>query len=144
MTSVYNYEWNQGEDLTISIVYKSGPTGAAVPVDLTLYAFRMDIVGPNGKALSILNDEAIADTDPFTAGNQGDSTYEVTLGSAGQITINLSRALTLPGGAFYPYLTANPSVVKFSYDMFLRDGTNKQKKVLMGSITISKSVTKWQ
>lgn len=143
MTSTYNYDWNQGEDLTINIVYKSGPTGAAVPVDLTSYKFRMDIVGPNGKALTVLNDEAIADTDPFTAGSQGDTTYEVVLDNAGGIVINLSRALTLPGGVLYPYLTANPAVVKFSYDMFLRDATNKQKKILMGSLTISKSVTKW-
>ena len=143
MTATYDYEWNQGEDLTISIVYKSGPTEAAVPVDLTSYAFRMDFVGPNGKALTVLNDEAITDTDPFTAGNQGDTNYEVTMTNVGGITINLSRALTLPGGAFYPYLTANPSTVRFSYDMFLRDATNKQKKILAGTISISKSVTKW-
>lgn len=143
MVATQDYSWNQGEDLTISITYKSGPVGAAVPVDLTSYAFRMDIVGSNGKVLSVLNDEAIVDTDPFTAGNQGDTTYEVTMTNAGGITINLPRAMTLPGGVFYPYLNANPSVVSFSYDMFLRDNTNKQRKILAGTISISKSVTKW-
>jgi|SRR6478735_957188 len=144
MVATQDYEWNQGEDLVISLVYKSGPAGSPVAVDLTAYAFRMDIVGPNGKTLSVLNDEAIADTDPNTAGNQGDTNYEVTLGSAGQITINLSRNLTLPGGPFYPYLNANPAFVEFNYDMFLRDATNKQRKILAGTIVVSKSYTKWQ
>ncbi len=143
MVATQDYEWGQGEDLTISLVYKSGPAGAAVPVDMTNYAFRMDIVGPNGKALTVLNDEAITDTDPFTAGNQGDTNYEVTLGNAGQITISLARNLTLPGGAFYPYLNANPSQVEFNYDMFLRDATNKQRKIMAGTIVVSKSYTRW-
>ena len=115
MAATYNYEWNQGEDLLIALVYKSGPVGAAEPVDLNLYSFRMDIVSPDGKVLSVVNDDAIADTDPYTPGAQGDSgPYEVTLSSTGEIRIDLSRALTLPGGVFYKYINANPPVKTFS------------------------------
>lgn len=144
MTATYDYTWNQGEDLTISLIYKSGPAGSEAAVDLTLYALRMDIAAPNGKILTVLNDESIADTDPYTAGSQADTNYEVTLGAAGQISISLSRALTLPGGAFERYLNANPAQTTFSYDIFLRDAGSKQSKILYGTITLVKSVTKWQ
>jgi hypothetical protein len=143
MAATYNYEWNQGEDFLIALVYKSGPVGSAEPVDLNLYSFRMDIVAPNGKVLSVVNDETIADTDPYVAGAQEDATYEVTMNNLGEIRIDLSRALTLPGGAFYKYLNANPSVKTFSYDMFLRDNNGKQKKIMAGTITIERSVTHW-
>lgn len=144
MAATYNYEWNQGEDLLIALVYKSGPVGEAVPVDLNLYSFRMDIVAPDGKVLTVANDDAIADADPYTPGNQPDSSpYEVTMDNAGNIRIDLSRALTLPGGTFYKYLNANPAVKTFSYDMFLRDNNGKQKKIMAGTITIERSVTHW-
>lgn len=143
MAATYNYEWNQGEDLLIALVYKSGPVGSSEPVDLSLYSFRMDIVAPNGKVLSVINDDSIADTDPYQAEAQGDTSYEVTMNNVGEIRIDLSRALTLPGGAFYKYLTANPAVKTFSYDMFLRDNNGKQKKIMAGTITIERSVTHW-
>lgn len=143
MAATYNYEWNQGEDLLIALVYKSGPIGEAVPVDLNLYAFRMDIVGPDGKVLTVANDENIADSDPYTTGNQPDTQYEVTLKNTGEIRIDLSRALTLPGGVFYKYLSSNPPVRTFSYDMFLRDNNGKQKKIMAGTITVERSVTHW-
>lgn len=143
MAATYNYEWNQGEDLLIALVYKSGPVGSAEPVDLNLYSFRMDIVAPDGKVLTVSNDDTISDTDPYTPGAQEDSTYEVTMNNLGEIRIDLSRALTLPGGAFYKYLTANPAVKNFSYDMFLRDNNGKQKKIMAGTITIERSVTHW-
>jgi hypothetical protein len=143
MASTYDYEWDQGADLTINLVYKEGPEGATVVVDLTAYKFRMDVVAPDGKVLSVLNDEAIADADAFTTGSQADNAFEVTLGSSGQIAITLSRALTLPGGAFYNYINANPSQNVFSYDMFLRTDTTVQKKILSGTITVNKSLTIW-
>lgn len=143
MAATYNYEWNQGEDLLIALVYKSGPIGESTPVDLTLYSFRMDIVAPDGKVLTIANDDNIVDSDPYTAGNQDDSVYEVTMDNAGEIRIDLSRSLTLPGGAFYKYISANPSIRTFSYDMFLRDFNGKQKKIMGGTITIERSVTHW-
>lgn len=143
MAATYNYEWNQGEDLLIALVYKSGPVGESEPVDLNLYSFRMDIVAPNGTVLTVINDDTIADTDPYTAGAQEDAAYEVTMNNLGEIRIDLSRALTLPGGAFYKYLNANPAVKTFSYDMFLRDNNGKQKKIMAGTITIERSVTHW-
>lgn len=143
MAATYNYEWNQGEDLLIALVYKSGPVGSAEPVDLNLYSFRMDIVAPNGKVLSVVNDDTIPDADPYEAGAQEDAAYEVTMNNLGEIRIDLSRALTLPGGAFYKYLNANPAVKTFSYDMFLRDNNGKQKKIMAGTITIERSVTHW-
>lgn len=144
MAASIDYEWEQGDDLTITLTYKAGPAGATVPVDLTTYKFRMDIVAPDGKVLTVLNDEAIVDTDPFTAGNQGDSAnFEVTMDAVGGIVITLSRLNTLPGGVLYNYITANPKQSTFSYDMFLRNAANKQTKILEGSITINKSVTMW-
>ena len=143
MAASQDYEWDQGADLTINLVYKTGPSGATVAVDLTAWKFRMDIVAPDGKVLSVLNDEAIADTDPFTAGAQADNAFEVTLGSAGQITIVLSRALTLPGGALFSYINSNPAQNVFSYDMFLRNASNIQTKILEGSITVNESLTMW-
>ena len=144
MAATYNYEWNQGEDLLIALVYKSGPVGSSVPVDLTNYDFRMDIVAPNGKVLTVANTGDIADADPYTEGAQPEAApYEVTKNNLGEIRIDLSRALTLPGGAFYKYLNANPAVKTFSYDMFLRDNNGKQKKIMAGTITIERSVTHW-
>lgn len=143
MAASVNYEWEQGDDLTIALVYKAGPEGATVPVDLTTYKFRMDVVAPDGKVLTVLNDEAITDTDPFTAGSQADNTFEVTMDAVGGIVITLSRANTLPGGVFWQYITAASNQRVFSYDMFLRNAANKQTKILQGTITINKSVTMW-
>lgn len=151
MAATYNYEWNQGEDLLISLVYKSGPVGSAEPVDLNLYSFRMDIVAPDGKVLTVANDQAITDTNMHDSVVTADNEFEVTLNAPdklgnpviGSIMVELSRSLTLPGGAFYKYLTANPAVKAFSYDMFLRDNKDKQKKILAGTITIERSVTHW-
>lgn len=144
MAASVDYEWDQGADLTINLTYKSGPEGATVPVDLTTWKARMDIVAPDGKVLIVTNDEAIVDVDPFTAGNQGDSAnFEITMNSSGGIVITLSRALTLPGGVLFPYITANPNQNVFSYDLFLRNASNVQTKILEGSITIDKSVTLW-
>lgn len=143
MAASIDYTWEQGDDLTISLVYKTGPEGATVPVDLTGYKFRMDIVAPDGKVVSVLNDEAIADTDPYIAGAQADNSFEVTMDASGNIVISLSRAMTLPGGSLYDYITANPQQNVFAYDMFLRNGSNKQTKILEGSISINKSVTMW-
>ena len=143
MAASMDYEWEQGDDLTISLVYKAGPEGATVPVDLTGYKFRMDIVAADGSVVSVLNDEAITDTDPFITGAQADNTFEVTMDAVGGIVITLTRAMTLPGGALFKYITANPKQNIFTYDMFLRSGANKQTKILEGTITINKSVTMW-
>lgn len=143
MVAIQNYSWGQGEDLQISLVYKSGPIGGEVPVDLALYSLRMDIAGPDGKVLTVLNNASITDTDPNTTGDQTDTNYEVTMNEpdTGGILIELSRALTLPGGSFYRYIQTG--VEDFQYDIFLRDSVGKQIKLIQGTISISKSITQW-
>lgn len=143
MAAVHNFELEQGEDLVIAFVYKTGPEGESVPVNLTSYDFRMDIVAPDGKVLTVLNEEAIEDTDPYVVGAQPDNGFEVTLGATGEVRITLSRALTLPGGVMFKYINANPSVRVFTYDMFLRDNMDMQKKIMGGTITVQGSVTHW-
>lgn len=144
MAESHTYNWNQGTDLVMSLVYKAGPVGSAEPVDLSAYAFRMDIVAPDGSVLIVANDEAIADTDPFVAGAQPDNQYEVTMNTVGEIVVTLNRSLTLPGGAFYKYISAQTPVRTFSYDMMLRDtAIDFQTKILEGTIVISTSVTLW-
>lgn len=144
MVAVNDYTWHQGEDFVIGLVYKTGPEGAEVPVNLTNWSLRMDIAAPDGQIMSILNDDAITDADTHVAGNQLEpSSTEVVLGSAGEVTINLSRSLTLAGGKMYRYVTANPGQNVFFYDVFLRDNTGKQRKILSGNITLIKSVTQW-
>lgn len=143
MAVTYDFNWAQGEDKILSMVYKSGPVGASEPVDLGNHKLRMDIVAPDGKVLTVANDELIDDTDPYVTGAQADSSFEVTLTGTGDIKVELSRALTLPGGPFYTYITSNPPIRTFSYDMFLRDAFGKQKKIMQGTITIERSVTHW-
>ena len=143
MAVTYDFNWAQGEDKILSMVYKSGPVGESEPVDLGNHKLRMDIVAADSRVLVVANDESIADADPYTLGAQPDTDYEVTLSGTGQIQIELSRALTLPGGALYKYITANPPIRVFSYDIFLRDAFEKQKKIMQGTITIERSVTHW-
>lgn len=143
MAVTYDFSWAQGEDKILSMIYKTGPAGDSVPTPLTNYKLRMDIVAPDGKVLSISNDEAIADPDPYTTGEAADNTYEVVLGATGEITIKFSRSLTLPGGSFYKYINANPPVRTFAYDIFLRGSDEAQKKIMQGTITIERSVTHW-
>jgi hypothetical protein len=143
MAVTYDFNWAQGEDKILSMVYKSGPVGSADVVDLGNHKLRMDIVAADNRVLVVTNDESIADTDPYTAGPQADSSYEVTMTGAGLIKIELSRVLTLPGGPLYKYLIANPPIRVFSYDIFLRDAFAKQKKIMQGTITIERSVTHW-
>lgn len=143
MAATYDFNWAQGEDKILAFTYKSGPVGEATPVDLGNHKLRMDIVAPNGKVMTVANDETITDADPYTTGDQPDNAYEVILGATGEISINLSRGLTLPGGPFHPYISANPAIRTFAYDIFLRDASGHQKKIMQGTITIERSVTHW-
>lgn len=143
MVAVYNYNWEQGEDLTLLMVYKQGLPGAETPVNLTGYSLRMDIVTPTGERRFTFNSDAIADVDPVVAGSQADPSIEATLGTDGTISITIPRTLTLPGGELYDDITANPPMLTFNYDVFLRDTNNKQKKLLKGQITVERSYTLW-
>lgn len=146
MAGIQNYTWAQGEDLTMSIIYKSGPIGEEVPVDLTGYSVRMDLALPDGTRIYTFNSDELTDVDPVAEGDQPDTTTEIEtpLGPDGQININVPRSVTLPDGEAYSHINANPPVLIYNYDIFLRDTVGKQKKILMGQISIEKSVTLWQ
>jgi hypothetical protein len=145
-TPTYNYEWEQGADLELRFLYKEGENvGDATPVDLTGYSLRMDIRAGavTGSRVWTFNSEDIADADPDTIGNQPDTTHEATLNADGTIVILVPRALTLDGGSIYQAMTGPSPVTVFPYDIFLRNGSGKQAKILSGNITVSASVTRW-
>lgn len=152
MAQIQNYTWDQGADLEVDLIYKEGATvETAVAIDLsTGYSVRMDIVVPATKErIYTFNSAAIADVDPIAVGAQPDSVIEGTLSSGAGSTPNVSivvpRALTLPTtGPVYLKMTAVPAVIVFNYDIFLRNtGTDKQAKILKGTITIEESYTLW-
>jgi hypothetical protein len=127
----YNWTWQQGEDLIMSLVYKAGPAGAEAPVDLTGYSVRMDLA----HAGAVVHTFNSADLDPETED-------EATLGSDGTIQIVVDRALTLTGGTIEPLIPASGPLV-LTYDMFLRSPSNRQTKILRGTITVESSITQW-
>jgi len=151
MAQIANFTWPQGEDLDIKLIYKEGPVGSEVVIDLSSgYTLRMDITaGAIKERVYTFNTASIADVDPITPGAQPDSTIEGVLSSGAggtpNITISVPRSLTLPTtGAVYLKYTANPSVSTFDYDIFLRHtASDKQAKILSGVITIEDSKTLW-
>lgn len=143
MVATHNYTWEQGEDLQLLLVYKTGLPGQETPVVLTNYSVRMDIVTPTNQRRFTFNSAEIADVDPTTPGAEPDNQVESTLGADGTITITVPRSLTLPGGALYTDITGNPPLTTFNYDIFLRNPDNKQKKILKGQITVERSYTLW-
>lgn len=140
MVATHNYTWQQGEDLTLSMLYKQGPVGSEIPVDLTGYSLRMDIVGADGLHRYTFNSDDIPDP---TVDEVGELDNEAVLGADGSINITVPRTLTLPGGEIYTDITATTPNLTFQYDVFLRDTAGKQKKILKGTITVEKSVTLW-
>ena len=151
MAQTETFTWPQGEDLTIELIYKEGPTAAtAVAVDLsTGYAVRMDLVVPGtNEVIYTFNSEDIPDVDPLTAGSQPDTVTEGTMssgaGGTANISIVVSRALTLPGGAVYQKMTEAPPVLSFNTDIFLRNTvSNRQAKILTATVNVEKSYTLW-
>lgn len=140
-----NVTWQQGEDLVFQMVYKEGLTEVTtLPVDLTGFSVRMDVRNDVGLRLYTFNSHSLQDLDPITAGDQPDPTTEAVLNSAGEIKITVSRVLTLPPtGPFYQQLSAPTPKDKFDYDIFLRNTSDLQTKILRGQITLEKSVTLW-
>lgn len=139
----YAFTWEQGDDLTINMVYKQGTAGSEAAVDLTNYAIRMDIrtADTTRTLVYTFNSEDI--TEIPSVDNTGSSDNEATLGSDGTINIVVPRSLTLPGGAIANYISAT-STNALIYDIFLRNkSTNKQNKILAGAITVNRSVTLW-
>lgn len=150
MAQSVNLIWAQGDDLPFALRYREGPTDAEVVVDLsTGFAVRMDIVVPATKErVYTFNTAAIADVDPIQVGAQPDSIVEGALSSGASGSANIQfavpRSLTLPGGAVYAKMVAVTPIKVFSYDIFLRNTvTDKQAKILNGTITIEESNTLW-
>lgn len=151
MTTNIPLVWVQGQDLDLNLVYKEGESDTfTTPVDLSNgYSVRMDIVDGNGKRLYTFNSEEIEDVDPIVSGEQIDDTTEAVLGNGagGQpnISISVSRALTLPGGPLYSSIIGKPPVLTFYSDVFLRNTlANKQWKIVTITVTLEKSYTLWQ
>lgn len=151
MAQTKAFVWDQGADLLVQMIYKEGATAeTAVAVDLSSnYAVRMDIVVPSTKErIYTFNSEELADVDPLTTGAQPDSVVEGVLSSGASGTPNISitvpRSLTLPGGSVYEKFTGTPPVGVYNYDVFLRNtSSDKQSKILQGTITINESYTLW-
>ncbi len=136
--------WESGEDTDISFVYKAGATGSEQPVDLsTNYAVRMDVRSndANSTLLYTFNSEDV--TEVPSVDQIGSADNEIILGSDGSINLPVPRALTLPGGSVYEYMKTN-NLNSFVFDVILRNkSTNKQKKILSGTIAVNKTVTRW-
>jgi hypothetical protein len=125
----YDFVWQQGEDGEINMVYKINN----LVVDLTGYKVRMDLkASGSGTVLFTLN-SAGADT-----GGETTSGVEATLNTVGEIHMIVPRTASLSGGPLFNHLNT-----ALNYDIFLRDASNKQRKILTGTITIQKSVTLW-
>lgn len=140
MVAKQDYVIEQGEDLVIDITYQQqSPTwqpgdpeiNKFLPVDLTGWNVRMDIVTEDGTAVDTFNNE---DSDPTTDD-------EITLGADGKLSITIPRSLTLSPGRMFQAMETG--VNKFKYDMFLRNPDGKQKKLLQGNITVNRSITLW-
>lgn len=126
-----DFIFQQGEDGEISLVYKDD---AGVGIDLTGYELRMDIVGPTGTRLYTFNSDGV--TDPVE-----DIIDEATLNNGavnGAIYIVIDRTETLSGGALFSFLDT-----ALNYDIFLRDASGKQKRILKGTVTIESAYTLW-
>lgn len=130
-TPIHNYLWPQGEDLVVSLLYKEGPPGEEVPIDLSAHTVRMDIVTPTGNSVFTFNTGEQADPDEIVA--QAD----------GYVRITVPRSLTLPGGAIYALMTGPSGILVYNYDIFLRDPSLKQRKLFRGTVTIEPSHTLW-
>jgi hypothetical protein len=129
----YDLVWQEGEDGQINLIYKLNDT----PVNLTGYKLRMDVRDASGGTLLFtFNSDDIVETPPVDV--TGSSDNEAVLGSDGSINILVPRAASLPGG---PLATSIGTIL--NYDIFLRDTTNKQRKILRGTIQLEPSSTKW-
>lgn len=143
MVAIYNWTWQQGDDLVMSLVYKEGPEGATVAKDLTGHQLRMDIV-KDGALIYVFNSNDIGGN-MDAVGNADNEAALNANGELGTIKITVPRSLTLPGGKVHSLLMAEDGdEVDLNYDIFLRDTTGKQHKFLKGTITVEASYTLWQ
>ncbi len=137
--------WEQGDDLTMTILYKEGPSGQEQPVNLSggAYQCRMDIrTGDTQRTLLYtFNSDDIVELPSVDAVGSADN--EAVLTADGYINIKVPRAISLPGGPVANYVSAT-NTATLVYDVFIRKmATNTQTKILQGTITINRSVTLW-
>jgi hypothetical protein len=143
-----DFTWEQGEDLEIAIIYKTGTSEAnATPKDLTGYSVRMDIraTDVSGNRIYTFNSEDVIDLDGAGPNSDDDVVKEISQpGADGMIRITVPRSLTVQGGPIFELMsdTLNPVNI-FAYDIFLRDTDDKQAKILAGKIIVNRSVTLW-
>lgn len=131
----YNMTWEQGEDKDLNIVYKEGDP--PVVVNLTGYKVRMDVRAGTTLVYTFNSDDIVEVPSVDTTGTADN---EITiLGVQGEIDIVIPRAATLSGGALF----AHVGTTTLTYDVFLRNTLNKQKKILKGTININTSQTRW-
>lgn len=131
MSQAINFDWPQGEDLKISLVYKEGSdTAKAVAVNLASgYSLKLSVFHPTTRVVLYEDESPSADISLSTGANKQPN-----------IVVYLPRAVTLDG-ALHAALT---SLSTFGYDMFLRNtATDKQVKILRGNLKIEKSGTQW-
>ena len=118
-----NFTWPQGEDMTIELRYKEGPTPAkSLPVNLSGYSASMALVNPGSPQTPLVT--------------LGTVTGEIVLSEGvPNIVIRLARALTntpLTPGAY-------------SYDLFIRNDNmgsgGTAVKIMEGTINVRRSIT---
>ena len=134
----YDIVWQEGEDGNINIIYRQNGT----PVNLTGYKLRMDVraapVAPAtvGAILYTFNSDDIVEIPSVDVTGNADN--EAVLNSSGEINVVVPRATSLGTGPFATHIGE-----ALSYDIFLRDTSNKQRKILKGTIILEPSTTKW-
>lgn len=121
-----NFTWPQGEDMTISLRYKEGPSQSkAVAVDLAGgFTARMSLANPN-----------VPQTPLLTLTSQGGDILLSSGVNEPNIKVRLDKNHTLSGGVLPPG--------SYVYDLFLRNELGDQVKVVEGTINIKRSITQW-
>lgn len=137
-----DFTWQQGEDLTIQLIYKEGPQDEEVAVNLIGWQLRMDVVDDNGVIFTFNSDDIDSNSTDPVVDQPGPDDNEAVLNSDGSINILIPRTLTLPGGVVANRLLVDNNT--FNYDIFLRNPAGQQWPILRGKIVVEKSYTLWR
>ena len=111
----------------LSFRYKEGPTQAkAVPVNLASgYSAQMSLANPNSPGTPLVT----------LTSNEGGGIMLFTGVNEPNIKVKLNKSLTLSGGSLPPG--------SYVYDLFVRNSSGDQIKVVEGTINVRRSVTQW-
>jgi len=112
--------------MTILLRYKEGPSPTqALPVNLASgYSARMSIAATNTPTTPLL-----------TLTSEGGNILLFTGVNEPNIEIRLNKSHTLAGGVTPPG--------SYVYDLFLRNSSGEQIKVVEGTINVKRSITQW-